>query len=108
MGFLYFIGPVQVAMFRATSAALMFRSSAVLLEQESWRDNKVTYLQYLNVCTETLHSVLKPAAAAKYKKFSEVGYQSQDVVLTVRQDVPKNTEEFGRFGPATKKVEEKH
>jgi hypothetical protein len=94
-------------MFRATTSALMFRASAVCLEQETWRENGITYLQYLNIATETLHSVVKPRAAAKYTKFSQVGYHAQELdasvgVTNVKKVIPAEVSEMGRLGPMVK------
>jgi hypothetical protein len=97
----------RATMFRATTSALMFRASAVCLEQETWRENGITYLQYLNIATETLHSVVKPRAAAKYTKFSQVGYHAQELdasvgVTNVKKVIPAEVSEMGRLGPMVK------
>jgi hypothetical protein len=87
-------------MLRATSTAMMLRATAVRREQETWRDHKITYLQYCNVATETLHAVLKPKAAGKYNKFSQVDYRAQMVdssgIVIPRDDIPNTTASFGR------------
>ena len=92
-------------MLRVTSSALMMRASGVLREQENWRDSKITYLQYLNVCTETLHSVLKPKAAQKYAKFSVVGHGAQEIdelgLVNPKEGIPAHTADYGKNAGTT-------
>jgi len=91
-------------MLRATPAAMMLRATSMLREQETWRDHKVSYLQYLNVCTETLHSVVKAKSAAKYTKYSVVGYQAQVMdqsgQIIIKENVPALSSDYGKAAPA--------
>ncbi len=64
-------------MLRVTQRA-MLRSTRVLREQESWRDQGITYLQYLNICTDALHKSVKESKQGKYCKFSVPGYHTQE------------------------------
>ena len=58
------------------SAALFMRPTAVLAC--TWRDHGITYPQYLNIATETLHNCTSAAAGQKFKKFSETNFQAQE------------------------------
>lgn len=40
----------------------------------SWRDHGISYVKYLNVCTEALHLAVKPTSSAKYTRFSTPNY----------------------------------
>jgi hypothetical protein len=55
----------------------MIRPSRMLREQDNWRDHGISFVKYLNVTTETLHGCVKDSKAAKYTKFSTVGYKAQ-------------------------------
>ncbi|CBH15526.1 Mitochondrial ATP synthase epsilon chain, putative [Trypanosoma equiperdum] len=54
----------------------MIRRSCALLSS-SWRDHGISYLKYLNVCTETLHSTVKESRRAKYERWSKPCYTAQ-------------------------------
>jgi hypothetical protein len=62
-------------MMRKSSATLM-RSTLVLCS--SWRDQNISYLKYLNVTTETLHTIVKDSKRGKFEKFSIPGYLAQE------------------------------
>ena len=51
----------------------MMRPTRMLRENESWRDNGISYLKYLNVCTDSLHNCVKESQKAKYEKFAVQG-----------------------------------
>uniref|UniRef100_A0A7S1W2R5 Uncharacterized protein n=1 Tax=Neobodo designis TaxID=312471 RepID=A0A7S1W2R5_NEODS len=91
-------------MFRATGTAMMFRASAVLREQEGWRDQGITYLQYLNTCTEATLACLKPQHAGKAGKWATVGYHAQEMddagVMQPVEKVPNTTDKYGKNPPA--------
>ncbi|KEG10015.1 hypothetical protein DQ04_04301050 [Trypanosoma grayi] len=53
----------------------MRRSCALL--NATWREHGISYLKYLNVCTETVHSAVKESRRAKYERFSKPGYVAQ-------------------------------
>lgn len=40
----------------------------------SWRDQGISYVKYLNVCTEALHMATKDKAKAKYERYSNPNY----------------------------------
>ena len=90
-------------MFRATGTAMMFRASAVLREQETWRDQGITNLQYLNVCTETTYACLKSEFAAKHGKWNTVAHRAQQLddsgVVETITTIPSETAEYGKKGP---------
>ena len=67
-------------MLRRTSSALMMRPSRVLREQDNWRDHGISYVKYLNICTEVLQKCVKDSKRAKYTRFSEIGYKTQKPV----------------------------
>ncbi|CCW67077.1 unnamed protein product [Phytomonas sp. Hart1] len=46
------------------------------LAKMSWRDQGITYVKYLNVCTEALHLCTIPKARAKYERFSNPNYSA--------------------------------
>ena len=60
---------------RATGILFLARSTA-LLEQTNWRSH-VSYLKYLNICTNALHKVVKDDKSAKYTRYSAAGYMAQ-------------------------------
>lgn len=64
-------------MLRRTVVAQFTKRSPVLLEQEGWREH-ISYVKYLNICTTSLHKVLKDKPAAKYQRFSNPGYMAQE------------------------------
>ena len=90
-------------MFRATGAAMMFRASTVLREQEQWRDQGITYLQYVNTCTEATLACLKPEHVAKSGKWCTVGYHAQVMddagVMENIETVPNTTDKYGKNPP---------
>jgi hypothetical protein len=53
----------------------MLRRSAVSLS--NWREHGISYLKYLNVCTDALHASVKESRQAKYQKYSIPGYVAQ-------------------------------
>ena len=55
----------------------MFRRSTVALST-AWRDQGISYLKYLNICTDALHSAVKEKSAPKYVKFSVPNYITQE------------------------------
>lgn len=63
-------------MLRRTQGSLI-SATRMLREQESWRDQGLSYLKYVNICTETLHKCIKESKVAKYNKFSVAGYHAQ-------------------------------
>ena len=92
-------------MFRATSTALMLRATSVLREQETWRDQGVSYLQYLNVCTETVHKCVKPAVAGKYNKFTVMNHRATKVDETGAtieiETIPNESANYGKKAEKT-------
>ncbi|KAH9582254.1 ATP synthase [Trypanosoma melophagium] len=54
----------------------MMRRCTVLLNP-TWREQGISYLKYLNVCTETLHGTVKECRRQKYVRFSATNYLSQ-------------------------------
>ena len=53
----------------------LMRPTAVLCS--SWRDQGISYVKYLNICTETLHTAVKDSKRGKIEKYSISGYMSQ-------------------------------
>eukprot|EP00796_Vickermania_ingenoplastis_P004965 gene4965-3563_t len=51
----------------------MLRRSFVFCNA-SWRDHGISYVKYLNICTEALHMTVNPKASAKYSRFSAPNY----------------------------------
>lgn len=49
----------------------MLRRSCALM---GWRDQGISYLKYLNVCTEALHMATKEKVRAKYVRYSTPNY----------------------------------
>lgn len=47
---------------------------SLLCRSTSWRDQGISYVKYLNICTEALHMTVKPKLAAKYSRFSTPNY----------------------------------
>ena len=44
----------------------------------TWREQGISYVKYLNITTETLHTIVKDSRRTKYEKFSTPGYVSQE------------------------------
>lgn len=44
------------------------------LSMLNWRDQGISYVKYLNVCTESLHMAVKEKSRGKYVKFSSPNY----------------------------------
>lgn len=62
----------------------------------NWRDQGVSYLKYLNVCTEALHMATKDKAHAKYERFSIPNY------VALKPDGQGSTEEVKNVPAFTK------
>lgn len=64
----------------------------------SWRDQGISYLKYLNICTDALHSTVKESRAAKYTKFSNPGYLAQESdgqgTFVKREKVPDHVSKY--------------
>jgi hypothetical protein len=60
---------------RSTRTVAM-RASKMLREQETWRDNGMTYLQYVTIANYTLCAAVKPSLQAKYQRFSTPSYNA--------------------------------
>ncbi len=59
----------------------MVRPTAVRLAEgggAGWREQGISYLKYLNICTESLHRAVKPAKQAKYQRFSIAAYEAKE------------------------------
>lgn len=54
----------------------MIRRNTIMLN--AWRDQGISYLKYLNICTAALHSTVKESRQAKYVKYSAPGYAAQE------------------------------
>lgn len=54
----------------------MFRLSRIGC-QEAWREAGISYLKYLNICTECLHKCVKERSQSRYSRFSTPGYITQ-------------------------------
>jgi len=54
------------------TASLFMAPTAVLMN--TWRDQGISYLKYLNVSTEELHKCVVESKHAKYARCSQVGY----------------------------------
>ncbi|EAN84807.1 hypothetical protein C3747_7g2443c [Trypanosoma cruzi] len=75
----------------------MMRRSFTLLNG-NWREQGISYLKYLNVCTEALHSAMKESRRVKYERYSSPGYVAQKPdgaggIETVNK-VPAHTNEY--------------
>lgn len=66
-------------MYRACRPNMMLRVSRTLREKEDWRDHGLSYVKYLNVCTDALHKCVKENKQNKYAKQSTVGYIAQQM-----------------------------
>ncbi|EPY29474.1 hypothetical protein STCU_04368 [Strigomonas culicis] len=73
----------------------MFRRSITALST-SWRDQGISYVKYLNVTTETLHTALSEKAKVKYDKFSNPNY------VAMRPDGTGTMEEVKKVPTFTK------
>ncbi|KPI89248.1 hypothetical protein ABL78_1671 [Leptomonas seymouri] len=71
----------------------MLRRSLTAL---NWRDQGISYLKYLNVCTETLHMAVKDKARSKYTKFSSPNY------ISIKSDGAGGIEEIKKVPAFTK------
>ncbi|ESL07116.1 hypothetical protein TRSC58_05201 [Trypanosoma rangeli SC58] len=75
----------------------MMRRSSTLLNA-TWREQGISYLKYLNVCTEALHSAVKESRRAKYERYSAPGYVAQKPDgaggVEVINNVPSHTNEY--------------
>lgn len=49
----------------------MMRRSVALM---NWRDQGISYVKYLNVCTEALHMATNDKVRPKYERFSKPNY----------------------------------
>lgn len=87
------------------SPRALFRSTRMLREQETWRDQGISYVQYLTVCTAALHKAVKESKQSKYVKFSEVGYHAQEPdgngTFQKVTKVPATLTEFADIKPKT-------
>lgn len=63
-------------MFRRSTGSLL-RVTKVLREQENWREHGISYVKYLNICTDAVHKCVKESKQAKYTKFSVAAYHAQ-------------------------------
>lgn len=79
--------------FYANTPSKMLRRSLRML---NWRDQGVSYVKYLNVCTETLHMTVKDKARAKYAKFSSPNY------VAIKSDGAGGVEEVKKVPAFTK------
>jgi hypothetical protein len=85
-------------MVRARSQQKMMRRSTVFLS--NWREQGITYLKYLNVCTDALHSTVKEGkAAAKYTKYSAPGFQAMELdsatgLFVKREKIPEEISKY--------------
>lgn len=52
----------------------MLRCSALLRSSTAWRDHGISYVKYLNICTEALHMTVNSQSSAKYTRFSTPNY----------------------------------
>lgn len=73
------------------------RRSTVFLS--NWREQGISYLKYLNVCTEAVHATVKEGKAAnKYTKFSAPGFQAMELdptgVYVKREKVPDHVSKY--------------
>ncbi|KPA79915.1 hypothetical protein ABB37_04973 [Leptomonas pyrrhocoris] len=71
----------------------MLRRSFTML---NWRDQGISYVKYLNVCTETLHMTVKEKAQGKYSKFSSPNY------VAIKSDSAGGVEEVNKVPIFTK------
>lgn len=62
----------------------------------NWRDHGITYVKYLNVCTEALHMATKEKAKAKYDRYSTPNY------VAIKPDGQGSTEEVKKVPAFTK------
>lgn len=62
----------------------------------NWRDQGISYVKYLNVCTEAVHMATKDKANAKYSRFSSPNY------VALKSDGAGSMEEFKKVPAFTK------
>lgn len=89
------------------TATLMMAPTAVLMN--SWRDQGISYLKYLNVATEELHKCVHEAKSARYTRFSQVGYTAAQPdgsgLFTKFEKVPADPADYGSFGSVAPKAD---
>jgi len=90
-------------MLRFTRTAQMMRPTRILRENESWREHGISYLKYLNVCTDSVQKCVTDKASAKYSKFAIMGFHAQKFNSSAAifepidiDGVPVNVKEYGK------------
>lgn len=71
-----------------------------IVSLSNWREQGLSHLKYLNICTEALHATVKEGkAGGKFTKYSAPGFQAQEIDATTglfvkREKVPDHVSKY--------------